>query len=402
VRVGFNYPWSHNRDGSQIGPDIWVNPDVWAANNALEAAGQVDKIKPPPMFDYVDRNLANLKKMGVDIVRWFLLGKGTNYGPAPTAAIGSTPSPVAGGGYTYGEWAFSPPTKLDKRFTRDFELLLKRFAKAEMQILPSLIDYQFGSDAPLDPSCPSPNGTVSSGRADVIRDPDKRKIFLDTVLGNLLAVSSQHREQIFAWEVINEPFWLCRGYGALTSSGWLARRPEVTDEQMHDFLDDATKRIEAAHFSSTVGHRYFDDLDRWPTGSMPQFHYYAERSSLDSRASGYSNDPGQIRGSGLFSREPKPIVGEFDSSANRFGDPWAKDLGPRDTTLTRLQLLQEQQCDTAVIWYDYSDAKPCRVAQETLDQELTAVKTSDVIKLLGDTRRYIASFTGGTPPPAGE
>jgi hypothetical protein len=233
-------------------------------------------------------------------------------------------------------------------------------------------------------------------------DAGKRKTFLDTVLGGLLTVSAKYRDQIYAWEVINEPIWLCRGFGPLSVPIWAAREPELTDGQMSDFLKDATGRIDAAHFPSTVGHRYFDDLHRYPTGRLPQFHDYNEHSFWAAIAPGYSSDPPQIRGGGLFSGETVPILGEFDSSHNRFGDPWAKDLGAADTTLTRLALLAGEGCQTAIIWADFDGAKEGRISTVTKAAEDAIVQASDVIKLLPDTRAYIAAYTHGTVPPPGE
>jgi hypothetical protein len=395
MRVGFNYPFGYNRFGSQVGPNIWVSPADWDKYNKLAAAGQVNLIPLPPIFDHVDRNLANLKRMGVAVVRWFLLGNGNNYGPAPSHLLrlpqfGRFPVPAV---------EFTPPPTLDPRFSRDFEELLKSFATAELQVLPSLISFEFGAALR---SGPGPNGTGYGGRADAMTDPAKRTTFLDTVLGGLLAVSARYRDQVYAWEVINEPVWLCRGFGPNSVPEWSSRQPELTDQQMSDFLSDAVGRINDAGFQSTVGHRYFDDLSRYPTGTLRQFHDYNEHSFWSTIAPGYSNDPPRIRGGGLFTGSQKTILGEFDSSHNRFGDPWAKDLDNGDTTLTRLGLLAREGCELALIWPDLGGAKPGRVAESTLAAERKAIDASDVIKLLPDTRDGIAKFTGGTAPPPGE
>jgi hypothetical protein len=401
VKVGFNYPVGYNRFGDQIGPDFNCTPQVWAANNALAAAGQVSKIPLSPVFDHVSRNLANLEAMGISVVRWFLLGNGTNYGPPPTRPTAPVPAV-----YGYGSqltWTFSPPGTLDDRFARDFEELLQRFAQTKMQLLPVLISFEFGAALK---GGPAPNGTFAGGRADALTDPAKRKVFLDTMLGGLLAVSAKYKDQIYAWEVINEPYWLCFAYGPLSSTVWSKREAEVTDQQMADFLTDALQRIAAAGFASTVGHRFFDDLQSFPAGTVPQFHYYAEHSFWATAGSyaglNTTSDPAQISGSGLFSADPKPIVGEFGSSANRFGDPWAKDLSTNDTTLTRLRLLQSQGCDLALIWGDLGGAQPGKASADALTAERGQIDQSDIIKLLPATRADIATFTGGVVPPAGE
>jgi hypothetical protein len=205
MKVGFNYAWSHDRYGSQIGPNPWVSNDEWTVQGKLAAAGEVSRIPLPPLFDHIDANLWYLKAIGVSVVRWFLLGNGFNYGPPSKDSqrfLGHrkmrVPMPAR---------AFDPPSQLDRRFTRDFVELLLRFKGAGLQIIPSLVDFCFGSF--LNFTVDGHRGIGAGGKADVITDPLKRKVFLDTMLVGLLEVSAKYREQIYAWEVMNEPVWLC-------------------------------------------------------------------------------------------------------------------------------------------------------------------------------------------------
>src|SRR5206468_2474602 len=103
--------------------------------------------------------------------------------------------------------AFDPPSEIDRRFTRDFEELLLRFRRAGLQIIPSLVDFNFGSILKF--TVDVVRGIGAGGKADVITDPSKRKVFFDTMLVDLLDISAKYREQIYAWEVMNEPVWLC-------------------------------------------------------------------------------------------------------------------------------------------------------------------------------------------------
>jgi len=61
MKVGFNYAWSHDRYGSQIGPNPWVSNDEWTVQQKLAAAGEVLRIPLPPLFDHIDANLWYLK-----------------------------------------------------------------------------------------------------------------------------------------------------------------------------------------------------------------------------------------------------------------------------------------------------------------------------------------------------
>ena len=81
MKAGFNYGWSHDRYGAQIGPNPWVSIEEWTVRGKLAAAGEVSRIPLPPLFDHIDANLWYLKAIGVSVVRWFMLGNGFNYGP---------------------------------------------------------------------------------------------------------------------------------------------------------------------------------------------------------------------------------------------------------------------------------------------------------------------------------
>jgi len=81
MKAGFNYGWSHDRYGAQIGPNPWVSIEEWTVRGKLAAAGEVSRIPLPPLFDHIDANLWYLKAIGVSVVRWFMLGNGFNSGP---------------------------------------------------------------------------------------------------------------------------------------------------------------------------------------------------------------------------------------------------------------------------------------------------------------------------------
>jgi hypothetical protein len=384
--VGFNYPWSYTRVGADIGPNphVSVDPvtkvDPWARDQKLALEGKLDQIPLPPLFDKLASNLEHLAHLGISVVRFWLLGNGFNYGPAPT--------PRSGG------WTFTPPAKADPRFKRDFAALLAAFAKAKMQIIPSLISFEFAG--PLDRNRPV-NGCLAGGRADCITDPATRKVFLSTLLADLLEASKGYGETIRCWEVINEPYWDSSNFWPAGSTIILAAppilsqppsisvpftvwQPQVSRDAMVKFLEQALDQIHTAGFKSTVGHRFYNDLTRYPTGDFKQFHYYAKNLLID-------RDPDPLS-PGLFQGSPKPIVGEFDSDFNLHSNPWPA-LAGKDTTYNRLQLLQNLGCELALIWPD----------RPSDDSDDAVIRRDDPVKLQGPTREAIARFTGGTVDP---
>jgi hypothetical protein len=391
MRVGFNYPWSYNRMGGDIGPNPHVSLQQWSDEQHLEEQGLERNIPLPPLFDHIDRNLANLAGMGIEVVRYWIMANGLVYGQAPTHSWPDL-TPL-------GPWDFSPPTRTDRRFLYHFEELLKRFAKAGMHIIPSLISFEFGGIR----GTPSPDdrakGLAAGGRANIFTDATKRQTFINTILADFLTVSAPFQNSILAWEVINEPCW---NVALFDVNG--PKPQEVDSQNLNAFLRAATQLIESKGFASTIGHRFFGDLIPPPfqmmpyaplvvTGNRPQFHYYRQ-SHLG------VGDPPQIKGQNLFRSlsavGPKPFLGEFDSSVNRFGEPWPE-LSGNDTTTTRLELLQNEGCELALLWPDLGGGKAPTAAAEQQH-----VVHDDPIKLLPQTRQEIVNFTGGKLPPANE
>src|SRR5262249_41314595 len=178
--VGYNYPTSFDAYGFDFGP------------NPYNSAGPSSQ-KDPIWKNTLPRNLAALRAIGVKVVRWFILGNGFNYGPAPTA-YWMPP---------YGwQWNFDPPDPVDPLFADHFEQMLKVFRQEELQVIPSLVDFFFFAPGP---SAGSNAKFAAGGRAQIAADQSKRNVFLKTMVQSLLDVSNNYRQQIFAWEVMNEP-----------------------------------------------------------------------------------------------------------------------------------------------------------------------------------------------------
>jgi len=117
LKVGYNLPWSFNHFGYDFGPDPY------------------DLSRQEPCWkDTWPRNLRYLKRMGVRVVRWFILGNAWNYGLRPHRF------------YTTGRgtwYTFDPPSTPDSRFAKHFEQALRSLIEVqEMQLIPSLISFE--------------------------------------------------------------------------------------------------------------------------------------------------------------------------------------------------------------------------------------------------------------------
>lgn len=90
---------------------------------------------------------------------------------------------------------------LDDTFYRDFDVLVDTAWQQGVALIPVLLDFGW---------CAYPqivSGIQLGGHADVIRDPAKRRSFLELALEPLLTRYGGH-PAIYAWDVCNEPEWI--------------------------------------------------------------------------------------------------------------------------------------------------------------------------------------------------
>ena len=393
MQVGLNW-WAFNHYGKYFGHQ-WGSVPVphWAAT--------------------LPGNLRLFKQMGISVVRWFVLCQGENYGPRPT----KIPDPNLAGVPDFllaalpeaakTVYRFTPPPAMDPDIVAHFKQFLQLFkdpAVAGLKVIPSFIDFHFCARPDLDGG--------GGGRADVIVDPTKRQHFLDTALQPLLAASAGFEEQILAWEVMNEPVHVTSAYSPHV--GRTIPIPEyppgsfkvdVPEPVMKTFLTDAVNRINAAGFKSTVGHRFLGDLARFPTGNMPQYHYYGLASPWGSGALSSAIpfiDPNPIPDFNvplptLFAGIPgvvnRAFIGEIGSRLSGeytpdHGNPWPE-LGGRDATkeailFERLSLLKSKNYELALIWPETQLG-----GDDSVLSKLTLPKIKGLIR-----------FTGGSFPGA--
>lgn len=325
MRVGVNYPWY------DYGWDFGAAPPAWRGS-----------LPTPRWYGAIDEDLERFASLGITVVRWFILGDGLAYGSGPDAPWrdGSSGRP----------WRFEPPA-LDPRLLDHFDQLLRRFARTggparpPIQLLPVLTDFllcqpgvpiQSQPGIPIQTSdegsavAPAPDARwIKQGRADVVADGRKRSRFFDEVLERLLRVSERHREVIYAWEVMNEP--------DLVTKGWQPRGlayDSVGATAMRAFLDDGQARIARAGFPSTVGFASPAGLRASGlTAHVNQFHHYPGGRRRLARHAFDARFPG--------------IIGEF---ATRSSDAWPELRQGDQSVLSRLQLAQAYGYPLALAW----------------------------------------------------
>jgi hypothetical protein len=321
--VGVNYPWF------DYGWDFGDSPPGWRSG------------RTPRWRRDIDADLRKFMRIGIGVVRWFILGDGLTYGTGSDAPQRDTNSARA------AEWRFTPPA-LSRRFQTHFGLLLDRFlavnrrAKRPIRLMPVLVDFHFcdAGRAPVtttDPttrrSVPDP-AWIKGGRADAINDATKRGQFLRSVLQPLLHVAATpaRRRVIYAWDIVNEPEWV--------TTGWhpdRRRRHPVDEAAMRAFITESKTMIRAASFKSTIGFNRLDTIRRTRIyAEYNQFHHYSPASRPRTLAR-HSFDP----------RYPG-IIGEFATSS--VTDQWPELRSTSQRVLNRLRLADGLGYPLALPW----------------------------------------------------
>ena len=318
MQVGVNYPWF------DYGWDFGLGPAEWRG-------GRSD----PRWYDAIDEHLDRFGAVGITVVRWFILADGLTYG---TGAEAPRPDAAAPRG-----WRFDPPP-LGRDVLDHFDELLRRFARVRgalprpIQLLPVLLDFHFCAPGTMpvvgrDPGDPRPArpdpGWIKGGRSEAITDAAKRRRFLDEVLDPLLQVSERYPDAIYAWELMNEPDWITRGWqSGLFARGWIA------EPAMAAFLEEGKERVRRAGFKPTVGFASFAGLRRSGiTADINQFHHYPGGGRQLTR---HTFDP----------RHPC-IIGEF---ATAFADVWPELGTAGQTVLNRLKVVAARGYPLAMPW----------------------------------------------------
>lgn len=318
--VGINYPWI------DYGWDFGDPPAAWVNAQNLPAWREQKRKR-------IVEDFTRFADLGLFAVRWFILPDGLNYGTGNEAPR-----------LINGHWSFDPlPSghEFHRHLAEDFEFVLQTCARLRLQLVPSLIDFHWCHHGQVaDAQC----GIVKGGRADIINDETKRRLFLDAALEPLLEVSLRYPQAIYAWELMNEPEWV-------TATKPLAKyRPEenktVRQGAMFDFLHEGIGRINgkrlpngSSTFRSTIGFAHYDTLFDWDSAALGvtlhQFHFYAQNDGKLPKH--------------IFSSDYPCFIGEFATAVQKdWTDLKKKKLG--QTIPNRLNWIEEKGYPAAFLW----------------------------------------------------
>jgi hypothetical protein len=328
--VGANFPWI------DCGWDFGEPPPGWQRSPARD-------------FGQVERDLSQLRALGITVVRWFLLAGGVNYPVGQR--IDSIASPVTNllgkqVAWELREGKVLPP--LSEAFLRDFSSLCRACGNAGLTLLPSFLSFEWFDHAEAQ----------SRGRRSLVmgRAGEHYQLaierFLDATLTPLLASAQDQRAHIFAWECINEPDWVVRG-GPLN----IEVKKTVEPWEMDAFIFLATRRIIQAGYRATVGFKQAN-----PSWVQPYLWTYlrsaAARGEYLHQLHHY---PTLISDRRLAPAESSDIqavcVGEFPTSDEQaplhnyaWADPGLREHDPGEYLFRRLMHIKEQGYAGAFLW----------------------------------------------------
>jgi hypothetical protein len=169
------------------------------------------------------------------------------------------------------------------------------------------------------------------------------------------------RETIYAWEIINEPEWVVRGFWKRGANR------NVSSDEMMEFIAEGIRRIEvkrledgSSAFKTSVGFAHWKTWDKWNAEmlgiTLHQFHYYAQENRK------LPENP--------HSAERPRIVGEFATARGRDW-PDLIDKNQEQTISNRLTCMETKGYPACLMW-SANGADPATRWTEDEQKEMVA------------------------------
>jgi hypothetical protein len=190
--VGVNLPWI------RYGGDFGANP--WRPQGG---------VSQPDLRATLDATLGRLADRGLALVRWFMLCDAR-------AGIRVDPSGM--------------PLGPDAALLRDLDAALEALASSGVRAMFVLFDYLLLERARL------VDGVQTRGRRSWIREAEARARLIEGVV-RPVAAHAEGSPALFGWDLINEPEWVTRGFGAWTSHRGVPR------ETLRGFLGECVSGL---------------------------------------------------------------------------------------------------------------------------------------------------------------
>lgn len=347
--LGVNVPWL------QCGHDFGPRPPKWAGT-------------PRTDWRAFETDLRRLRGLGLKVARFWVLAGGVNIVPGQRTDtwarrvrfVEPWPRPRRWlerwrpGGPRRWEWDRTPT--LPVSFLDDFRAIFEAADAADMQLVPSLVSFEF-----FFPIRQSSDGVPDQGHIALAQ----RRDFFDHYLEPLLDIAESHRPVLAAFEVMNEPDWVVRpGY---RNGPYGAHPPWWGAAPMARWLVDGVRRIARRGMRATIG--FADGAAAWVPGHergalvryaragryVHQHHHYPRADS--SRLPAASSSP----------IEPCWVGEMATARAEPWRDPEAEEDSPRFLE-ARLRVVRARGYRGALVWSCHAadaqtDWSPAVIAQ---------------------------------------
>ncbi|HEX4813090.1 MAG TPA: hypothetical protein VFV66_10110, partial [Nonomuraea sp.] len=213
--------------------------------------------------------------------------------------------------------------------------------------------------------------------------------FIKGTLRPLLDVAARHRDTVYAFEIVNEPYWC-----VAPVTGSLFGRA-VNRDRFRAFLSACVEAVNKAGLPSTIGHRYHRDSADYFSGipvTRPQFHYYAHslgRDALPNLAGAPAPrpflgefgaiTPGEIITLGHHARNARDgerlaQIDRMELTSHLWPAARGSDAVPAAVLRERLDLLASMGYELAVIWPNVIHADPTRDELKLDEERLKQVR----------------------------
>jgi hypothetical protein len=235
--VGMNLPWV--RYGCDFGANAWQPGGGLGAGTDLPRTAAL---------------LTKLRANGVMAVRWFLFCDGR-------------------AGVRFD--AAGAPQGLDPFVERDVEIALDLVRAAGLHVVLVLLDFGWARRRRR------ARGVSLGGHAGALRRPDWRAALMAQVLAPILRRFGDH-EAVLAWDLMNEPEWVTRGFGTWRPWGLSAATVRAYLAEAASLVHTCTRQLVTAGSASArwlglvrgVGldvyqPHWYDHLDSWAPLESP-------------------------------------------------------------------------------------------------------------------------------------
>ena len=244
--LGANYPWYNGYRGLDLGPYLGSKTIATVAFNDPRNSGYGRDIQSPSIpirpgttgfnVDGIAAQLQDMQVIGIHVLRWFFGNDGRSF------------------------MLFDRRdncTGLDPTAAQNVDRVLALAESHQVYVAPVLFDFRFiGGDHWLKYE----DGSSGIGRADVVRDPEKRKLLIENFVKPLVRRCADSKSILY-WEIMNEAGNVVQGTDPVTGftqegNGRIPAEAKVSVVEMQTFLNevyDAIKSVDPNHLVMPSG-----------------------------------------------------------------------------------------------------------------------------------------------------